>query len=98
MQAMTVETAQTIAIVIVLVLVVLAVVAAKIMASITQKVIGVVVLAGLAALVWSQRTSISDCADTLKEQAATASASKDLPESAACTFFGYELEVTLPEV
>jgi hypothetical protein len=98
MQAVTVETAQTIAIVVVLVLILLAVAAARLMASITQKVIGVVVLAGLAGLVWSQRASITDCANTLKEKAETASATKDLPDSASCTFFGYELEVTLPEV
>ncbi len=98
MQAMTVETAKTIAIVVVLVLVLLAVVMARVMASITQKVISVVVLVALAALVWSQRTSIADCADALKEQAETASATQGLPDSTSCTFFGYELEVTLPEV
>lgn len=98
MQAVTVETAQTIAIVAVGVLVLLAVVMARVMASITQKVISVVVLVALAALVWSQRASITECADTLKEQAETASATQDLPESASCTFFGYELEVTLPEI
>jgi glucose dehydrogenase len=97
MQAVTVETAQTIAIVVVIVLVLLAVVVARVMASITQKVIGVVVLAGLAALVWSQRASITDCANTLKAEAEAASATRDLPDSATCTFFGYELEVTLPQ-
>lgn len=97
MQAVTVETARTIAIVVVLVLVLLAVVVARVMASITQKVIGVVVLAGLAALVWSQRASITECADTLKAEAEAASTARDLPDSATCTFFGYELEVTLPQ-
>lgn len=94
---MTVETAQTIAVVVVVVLVLLALVAARVMASITQKVIGVVVLVALAGLVWSQRASITDCANTLKEQAEIASDTRDLPDSATCTFFGYELEVTLPQ-
>ena len=96
MTAVTVETMKTIAIVTVVVLVLLAAVTAKVMASITQKVISVVVLAALAGLVWSQRASLSDCASTIKEQAETATNAKQLPTSTTCTFFGYEVEVTLP--
>ena len=96
MTAVTVETMKTVAIVAVVVLVLLAVLVAKVMASITQKIIGTAILAALAVAVWSQRASISDCADSVKEQAETAAEARDLPDGATCTFFGYELTVDLP--
>lgn len=86
MLALTLESAKTLAIVVAVAFVVFAVVSAWMIKNITTKLIAVVLLAGLALGVWTQRTSLQDCADKAKQ--------RGVQEGAiACTFFGTEVEV-----
>lgn len=83
--AFDVATAKQIALAIVAVLVVGALAAAAIIRSIVTKIIMVVVLAGSALLVWSQRTALQDCADRVR----SAADGSDV----TCSFFGVEVDV-----
>lgn len=86
MLALSLESAKTLAIVVAAAFVVFAVVSAWMIKNITTKIIAVVVLAGLALGVWTQRTSLQDCADKAKERGTQEGV-------ITCTFFGTEVEV-----
>jgi hypothetical protein len=88
---MSLETAKTVAIVIVAVFALGAIAAAWLMKTIVQKVVVFVVLGVLATVVWSQRASLQDCADRVKENlAAGATADTD------CSFFGTDVTIKAP--
>ena len=86
MIAMTLESAKTIAIVVIVVFVVLSVISALVIKSIVTKLIMVVLMACVALGVWTQRTSLQDCADRAQAEALEVS-------GLTCTFFGTEIEV-----
>lgn len=86
MIALTLESAKTIAIVVVIVFVVLSVISALVIKSIVTKLIMVVLMACLALGVWTQRSSLQDCADRAKADGLDVS-------GLTCTFFGTEIEV-----
>ena len=67
MLALTLGQAKTIAVLVVLALIVMAVAAAWVMKEVMQKVALVVILGLLALLVWTQRASLDDCADKVRE-------------------------------
>ncbi len=90
MLALTVDAARNIAIGVLVALVVLAAVTAKVIANITAKVIVVLIIVGLALGVWTQRASLGDCADRVKEQARAGST------TTTCTFFGTDVDVKVP--
>ncbi len=86
MLALSLESAKTLAIVVAAVFVVFAVASAWMIKNITTKIIAVVLLAGLALGVWTQRTSLQDCADKAKQ--------RGIQEGEiTCTFFGTEIAV-----
>ena len=85
MLALTVETAKTVAIVVVVGLIVAAVLSAWLVKSVVAKVVTIVVLAGLALGVWTQRANLQDCADQAQSRLDNGQA------SVACTFFGYDV-------
>ncbi|MCU1365376.1 MAG: hypothetical protein JWL72_3418 [Ilumatobacteraceae bacterium] len=85
MFALTYDTAKTIAIALVAIFVILAVVSAKVAASVTKKVLGVLILGALAVGVWSQRQALQTCADKVRAGG-----------TQTCKFFGSEVPISSP--
>lgn len=83
MLALTLGQAKTIAVVVVLVLIAGAVISAWLMKQLIQKLMLIVVLAALAVVVWSQRSSLDDCADRVR----------DAGRTATCSFFGRDVTI-----
>jgi uncharacterized membrane protein YccC len=92
MMSMTVESAKNIGIGVALGLLVLMVLMAWLVKNVTTKLISVLILAGLAFGVWTQRSSLQDCASKVKAQAATVGATPDV----TCTFLGTDIKVPVP--
>lgn len=84
MLALDVTAMKQVAVAIVVVLAVGALVAAAIIRSIITKLLMVVVLAGLALTVWSQRSNLESCANRVRSSAST---------DVTCSFFGVEVDV-----
>ncbi len=85
--AVSLSQAKAIAVVVAIALVVAAVAWAWLMKTIVQKVIGLVVLLGLAGLVWYQRESLEDCAARVRANAAVVGA------DTTCTLFGQDVDI-----
>lgn len=90
MLALTLGQAKTAAVAVVLVLVVLAVVSAWIMKTVAQKAALAVILGLLALLVWTQRSSLQECADRVR---AEAEISLDQVDT-TCTFLGRDVTIS----
>ena len=88
MLAVTLEAAKNAAIIVVVVLVVLAIAAAWLAKMVVQKVLLALVFGLLAALVWSQRTALEDCADRVR-----ASRAAGAPVDTTCTFLGRDVPI-----
>lgn len=84
MFAVSLETAKTAAIVIIIAFVVMGILSAWLIKTVVTKLIFIVVLAGLAIGVYSQRASLQDCADRAKS---------NLGNEVTCTFFGTDVKV-----
>ena len=91
MTSMTVDGAKNIGIAVALGLVVVMVLMAWLIKNVTAKLISVVIVAGLAFGVWTQRTSLEDCAGKVKARAALGNKS-----DVTCTFMGSDIEVSVP--
>lgn len=88
MNALSLESAKTIAIVVAIVFVAFAVISAWVIKNVAMKLIMVLLLAGLALGVWTQRTSLQDCASRAKARATSADTTP-----VKCRFFGNDVEV-----
>lgn len=88
MTALSLESAKTIAIIVAIAFVAFAVISAWVIKNITTKLIMVALMAALALGVWTQRTSLQDCATRAKAQA-----EKFDTTAVTCTFFGTEVGV-----
>lgn len=86
MFALTLGQAKTIAVLVVIGLVVFALGAAWIMNEIAQKVALVVILGLLALLVWTQRSSLDECADKVREGGVRG--------DTTCSFFGRDVQIS----
>lgn len=86
--ALTYGSAKNIAILIVVGLVVVAFLVAKFMAGVSRKALMLLICAGLALGVWTQRQSLQRCADDVRS----------IPDgrTATCQFFGQEIDITAP--
>jgi hypothetical protein len=93
--ALSLDAAKNIAIAIVVVFVVGAVVAAWVMKTIIQKVATALVLALLAFAVYSQRTSLQDCADKVKGNFDRVGTSVTVTDT-DCSFFGTTVTISDP--
>lgn len=93
MSALSVDSAKNIAIVVAVVFVVLSVVSAIIIKNVVTKLILVVLLGGLALGAWSQRSSLSDCADQAQAEIANGTVGAG---SVTCKFFGTEVDIPAP--
>jgi uncharacterized membrane protein len=81
--AVTLDQARTYALIGVGVAVVLAILVARFVQKLVFKAIGVLLLAGIAFGLWTQRQSLSDCAERVQAD----------PTGATCTFFGQDVTV-----
>lgn len=91
MLALTFETARNTGLAILAGAVVVAVVIAWVVKAIVSKVIGLVLLAGVAVAVWSQRESLQDCADRVGTRLSAGAV-----DDTTCTFFGRDVTVASP--
>lgn len=88
MLALSVGSARHLGVAIVVVFVVLSVVSATVIANVTMKIVTMLVMAGFALGVWTQRANLTDCAELAKSKAAIGDTSPT-----TCTFFGVEVDV-----
>ena len=86
MLALSLGQAKTIAIAIVIVLIVSAIGSAWLMKTIAQKAAMAVILALLALLVWTQRTSLDECADKVRAGGVSV--------DDTCSFFGRDIKIS----
>jgi hypothetical protein len=85
MLAIGVDAAKNIAIAVVLGFVLLSLFAASIIKNVTWKIITALIMIGFALGVWTQRSSLQDCADIARATPSSA--------STTCTFFGSDVDV-----
>ena len=71
MTAMTLETAKNIGIAVAVGLVALMLVMAVVVKNVTAKLLTIVVVGGMAFGVWTQRSSLQDCADKVRSRSAS---------------------------
>jgi uncharacterized membrane protein YfcA len=93
--ALSIDAAKNIAIAIVVIFVVGAIASAWIMKTIMQKVVTALVLAILAFAVYSQRTSLEDCADKVKGNFERVGTSVTVTDT-DCSFFGTNVTISDP--
>ena len=89
MTALTLESAKNIGIAVLVALVALMLVMAFVIKNVTAKLLSVVVIGGLAFGVWTQRSSLQNCADKLRARVAAGDAS-----DVTCSFIGSDINVT----
>jgi len=91
MFSMTVDSAKDIGIAVAVFLVVLMVVMFMLIKNVTTKLLSVLIVGGLALGVWTQRSSLEDCASKVKARAALGDTS-----DVTCTFLGTDIKVSVP--
>lgn len=95
MVAISLDTAKNIAIVVAILFVLGAIAAAWLMKTILQKVATAGVLALLAFAVWTQRTSLQDCADKVKQNYDREGVDVTFIDT-DCSFFGTTITISDP--
>lgn len=95
MLGLSLDDAKTIAIVVATVLVVGAIVSFWIMKSIVQKLAVAAVLGVLAFAVWTQRVSLQDCADKVRNNFELAASDVAVTDT-ECSFFGMTVTISDP--
>jgi hypothetical protein len=89
MTALTVDSAKNLGIVVAAILVALMVAMAWLVKNVTAKIISVVLIGGLAFGVWTQRTSLQDCAKRVRERIAVGDTT-----DVTCSFLGKDIKVS----
>jgi hypothetical protein len=91
MTAMTYESAKNIGIAVAVGLVAVMLVVAFAIKNVTAKLITVVIVGGLAFGVWTQRSSLQDCAGRVKDRTALGDTS-----DVTCSFMGSDVNISAP--
>lgn len=91
MTALTVDAAKNLGIAVAAILVALMLAMAWLVKNVTAKIISIVVIGGLAFGVWTQRSSLQDCAKQVRERVAVGDTT-----DVTCTFLGTEIKVSSP--
>ncbi|MEP7115603.1 MAG: hypothetical protein ABI862_20225 [Ilumatobacteraceae bacterium] len=91
MTAMTVDSAKNIGIAVAVGLVALMLLVAVVIKNITAKLITMLIVGGLAFGVWTQRSSLQDCADKVKARGLQGDTT-----DVTCSFLGSEINVPVP--
>lgn len=89
MFSMTLDSAKDIGIAVAVFLVVLMVLMFLLMKKVTGKLISVIIVGGLALGVWTQRSSLENCASRVKARAALGDTT-----DVTCTFMGSDIKVS----
>lgn len=92
---MSLDTARNVAVVVIAVFLLGGLLAAWLMKTIVQKLVVVGVLGLLAFAVWSQRTSLQDCADRVQANLELDGANPSLVDT-DCNFFGFDVTISDP--
>jgi hypothetical protein len=92
--ALTTDSIRSSALIVVLALAAVGILLAVVVQKVVVKIVGLVVMAGLALLVWNQRASIQSCADKVKNQALSAQG----VTKTQCTFLGFKVDVPLDKL
>ena len=95
MFAITLEAAKNVGIAVAAVFVICAVLSAWLMKTIAQKLAAVLILGLLAFAVWSQRTSLQECADKVKDAYSRDGSSVAFIDT-ECSFFGATITISDP--
>jgi hypothetical protein len=90
MTALTYETAKNIGIAVAVGLIALMVISAIVIKNITTKLITMLIIGGLAFGVWTQRSSLQDCAGKVRDRGAVANA------DVTCSFLGSDVNISVP--
>jgi high-affinity Fe2+/Pb2+ permease len=88
MFAIGLDSAKNLAIAITIGFVALAFVSALVIKNVTTKIVSVLIMAGLALGVWTQRAQLQDCAQTMKDKVEVHDTS-----ATTCTFFGLDVDI-----
>ena len=88
MVALTLQSAKNIGILVVCAFAALTLMSAVVVKKVTTKLIMMGVLAGMALLVWSQRSSLQSCADRVNERGVSVA-----QDEVTCSFFGKDITV-----
>jgi hypothetical protein len=91
MTALTLETAKNIAIAVAVGLIALMLVMAVVIKNVTAKLFSVLIIGGLAFGVWTQRSSLQDCADKVRARVAVGDNS-----DVTCSFLGSDVKIAAP--
>jgi hypothetical protein len=91
MTALTVESAKNLGIAVAVILLAFMLAMAWLIKNVTAKIITVVLVGGLAFGVWTQRTSLQDCANRVEERMKLGTAT-----DVTCTFMGTDVKVSPP--
>lgn len=91
MTAMTVESAKNIGIAVAVALVALMLVLSVVIKNVTAKLLSIVIVGGLAFGVWTQRSSLQDCAEKVKARGVLGDRS-----DVTCSFMGSDINVSVP--
>ena len=86
--SLTLDTAKNVALGVIVVLAVLAIVAASVVRKVMAKLLSIGLLVILAGVVWSQRSSLENCASQFRDRTALGD-----PSAKICTFFGKSITV-----
>ena len=89
MTALTVESAKDLGIVVAAILIGLMVAMAWLVKNVTAKIISIVLIGGLAFGVWTQRSSLQDCAKRGRERVAVGNTT-----DVSCSFLGTDIKVS----
>jgi hypothetical protein len=85
------DAVRNVALAVVVAAAVLALVTAYVVKAVVGKVVSIVLLGGLAVLVWSQRQSLEDCADRVGSTLGAGAV-----DDTTCTFFGRDVTISSP--
>ncbi len=91
MIAMTVDSAESIGVAVAVALVAIMLVMVTLIKKATGKLIAIVIVGGLAIGVWTQRSSLQDCAENAKARGALGATS-----GLTCSFMGTDVKVSVP--
>ena len=91
MTALTVDSAKNIGIAVAVALVALMLVMAVVIKNVTTKLITILLVGGLAFGVWTQRSSLQDCADKVKARGLLG-----VTTDVTCSFLGSDVKVSVP--
>jgi hypothetical protein len=88
--ALTYESAKNIGIAVAVALIALMVISAIVIKNVTAKLITIVIMGGLAFGVWTQRSSLQDCADKVRDRGTA------VGSDVTCSFLGSDVNISVP--